>query len=230
MKKFLVKFSIFGITVLTISYIVFINLGKFFDVTKKPQNVDVIVCLGGGSGERLRKSAELYNRGYSKTGIIILTGGETIGFGKHQYNKTDYLIGQGVPAEAIVYLNNTSNTMKEVLALRTYLQQHRLHSVMFVSDPPHSRRIRMLADTIAEYADYGLHAYEVSSDPAWWHANRYYENKKALGYVVAEVLKLPTNYIAYNILEPLGLYGVLREQFGETIHFIKHYIHGQLRL
>ncbi len=230
MKKAVIRCVKIGTVVLIVFGIIFINLGGFFNVTQKPQKSDVIVCLGGGDGARLRKSLALYQEGYAHSGIIILTGNTEIGYGKNQYSKIDYLTRHGVPRDAIVFLPNTSNTMKEVLALKHYLLQHGLHSVMFVSDPPHSRRIRMLANTVASYNKAGIVAQEVSSEPAWWNTDAYYNNKKALGYVAAEIIKLPTNFIAYMIFEPLGVNVWLKEHFAEQLHFMKHYIHGKLRM
>ena len=39
---------------------IFLNLGKFLNVTGEPVNSDVIVSLGGGDLERIKKAIELY--------------------------------------------------------------------------------------------------------------------------------------------------------------------------
>ena len=229
MKKILLSCTVYSLVILSLLFIIFINLGKFFDVSQIPQKSDVIVCLGGGSGERIQKSLEYYLQGYSRSQKIILTGSKKVYIGQKLCNKIHYLIEHGVLRENIIFLEATSNTMKEVWALQKYLRQHHLKSVMFISDPPHSRRIMFLADKIAGYQHDGLTACVVSSKPQWWNAKHYYNNKQALIYVAAEMLKLPTNYIAYGILKPLGLYDPIVQYLGTFLYSIKHHIQKILR-
>ena len=67
-KKFLIAvfFLLFSFS--------FLNLGKWLDVTEKPQRSDIIVCLGGGTLERVKKSIELYKNGYAKHREVIILG------------------------------------------------------------------------------------------------------------------------------------------------------------
>ncbi len=230
MKKMIVKSTAYSLLAFVILYVIFINLGKFFNVSQPPYKSDVIVCLGGGSGERVERTLQLYQQGYSRFQKIILTGSIEVRGNRNLRNKRQYLIDNGVPKDKILFLPKTTNTMKEMRILKHYLLDHHLQSVMIVSDPPHSRRIMFLANSIAHYRDNGLSVRVVSSHPQWWNQQEFYKNRKALSYVVAEIIKFPTNILVYMVIEPLGLYDPIQKYFGDTIHFIKHYIHGKLRM
>ncbi|MCF6330770.1 MAG: YdcF family protein [Sulfurimonas sp.] len=219
------KISYLSILFIITFSIAFINLGKFFDITEPPKKTDIIVCLGGGASERIKKTLELYLKGYSKSKKIILTGSTSL---NKKENKITFLTRNGVPRENIIFLKDTSNTMKEVLILKNYLLQNNMKSVMFVTDPPHSRRIVFLANTIAKYKYYELSCLVVGSEVAWWNKDNYYENNKAVRFVISEMLKLPFNYIAYGILKPLGLYDLIREHAGDFIYFIKFHMQKAL--
>ena len=216
------KFGLLSIlfVIIIISFLV-MNLGSFFDITKKPEKTDVIVCLGGGGIERLTKSLDLYLKGYSKSDKLVLTG--TTKFNKKE-NKIAFFMRHGIPREKIIFLKGTSNTMYEVLILKNYLLKNNMKNVTFITDPPHSRRIIFLANTIAKYTRDGLSCFVVGSDVAWWNKESYYDNNKAIRFVISELLKLPFNYIVYGIIKPLGLYEPLKENIGGLMYFIKHNI------
>ena len=208
--------------VVGILFIMFVNLGRFFDVSEAPQQSDVIVCLGGGGRERVDKAVELYMKQYAQK--IILTGSLQFVIGQKYINKISYLLNKGVDKEDIVFLTRTSNTMKEVVRVKEYLLARHLHKALFVSDPPHSRRIMFLAQVIAKYQQNALSCFVVGSDVSWWNRASYYRNKQAVRFVVSETLKLPSNYIAYGVLEPLGLYDMVKEEAGGILRYFKHKI------
>jgi len=59
------KKIVFGFFVLCSLFFLFFSLGKWIDVTEKPVKADIIVCLGGGTSERVQKAVSLYAQGYS---------------------------------------------------------------------------------------------------------------------------------------------------------------------
>ncbi len=207
-------------------FVLVINSGRFFDVTQRAHQADVIVALGGGDRERIDKAAELYKSGYATK--IIVTGNSKMWVGDAYVNKMRYLSDKGVQADNIIFLSQTSNTMKEVLRVKEYLLAQHLHRVLFVSDPPHARRIMTLAQSLARYQDDGLSCSVVSSGVLWWDRKSFYHNRKAIRFVLSEAIKLPSNYIAYGILKPLGLYDVLRGEFGDVLRYLKYKIQGIL--
>ncbi len=186
----------------------FINLGELLDITGEPQKTDVIVYLGGGGSERMKKALELYILGYSKTGKMIFTGSHILYIGEKKkigIHKKTYLTEHGVPEHDLVHAKKTRNTMEEVLFVKNYMLQHNLKSVIFVSDPPHSRRIIFLAQSIADYNEAGLSCSVVGSNVSWWDKKHYYRQSKAIAFAVSELIKLPYNYLVYGILKSLLL-------------------------
>ncbi len=215
-------FIISSLSILLI--IILMNLGRFLDITDVPKKTDIIVYLGGGWSERLEKSLQLYKLGYSKTNKIILTGSLIGRLSKEDLNgfyKIKYFKEHGIPEKNIIYAENTTNTMKEVLFIKNYMLKHQYKSVIFVSDPPHSRRIMFLANFVNKYDDANLSCIVVGSDTVWWDRTHYYKDKRARMATKSEISKLIHNFIAYSVLQKFGLLEVVKEHFGPLIHFFK---------
>jgi len=182
--------------------VIFINLGRFVDVTKKPVQADLIVSLGGDThGCRLTKALELYKAGFSKSKKIIYTSTDFI------YNKSlatrsrkAYLQNEGVEAENIVNVDASlvTNTMEELFFVKEYMLRYHLKSVIFVSHPTHSGRIVRLADYIAGYKNSGLSLMVASYEPAWWNREHYYTNRHAIKETGIAIIKLIYNLVKYS--------------------------------
>jgi len=215
--------------IITIVIILILNLGKFLDITSKPQKADIIVYLGGGLNERIEKTVALYKEGYSQTNKIIFTGTKwyryTQLYGKFNAvsDKKDFLIKHGIDLENIIYYK-ASNTMQEVKIIKKYLIEHHLDSVIFVTDPPHSRRVEMLANTICKFDDEGIKIYIVGSDVSWWNKDKYYLSRNGLLFASLEIIKIPYNYMIYNILERYEILEYFKECFGDIFYKIKKFI------
>ena len=79
-----------------------------------------------------------------------------------------------------------------------------LHSVVFVTDAPHSRRIHYFIKNIANYKDNNLNHVIVSTDNEWWDRDRFYTDPEAVIFVVNESIKLIYYYIQ-NLLGNLNI-------------------------
>lgn len=181
---------------------IFINLGELLDITEEPQKTDLIVYLDGGGVERMEKTLELYKLGYSKTGKIIFTASPTHHIDrKTVIDKKVYFTEHGIPKDNLVHAKKVKNTMEEVLFVKNYMLRHKLKSVIFVSDPPHSRRIIFLAQSIAKYNANGLSCSVVGSGVNWWEKKHHYRHIKAIASTVYELIGLPYNYIVYGIVK-----------------------------
>ncbi len=183
---------------------VFLNLGKFVDQTQPPMQSDIIVALGGDySGCRLKKALELYKEGYSASKKFIYTSRDSVSKSLDSSgSRRIYLLKHGIKAENIINVDRSmiSNTMEEVLFLKKYMLYHHYKSLLIVSHPQHSRRIKALARYIAHYPKYGLQLRVVSCEPGWWNANEYYKNKIALAVTLKEIEKLVYNLMKYSPL------------------------------
>jgi len=180
--------------------VLFLNLGRFIDVTQPPQKVDLIVSLGGDSGCRMHKAVSLYEKGFSTSKKFLYTGDDSISKRlEFSQSKQQYLIHHGLHRKNRIYVDTTliTNTMEEVYFVKQYMLARHYHSVMFVSHPHHSRRIATLAGLIADYAASGLEFEVVSCEPNWWDRQHYYTNKTAIKATLREMAKLLYNVVKY---------------------------------
>jgi len=179
----------------------FINLGCFVDVTEEPKQSDIIVSLGDDfSGCRLKKALSIYKKGYSSVGKLVYTGRDALNPSiDASGSKTTYLLRQNLKNKEFTHIDKSIilNTMEEVLFIKKYMLYHNYKSVMFVSHPQHSRRIKVFAEYIANYKESGLDLSIVSCDPIWWSKKTYYLNKTALKVTIYEIVKLFYNLIKY---------------------------------
>lgn len=181
--------------------IIFINLGRFVDISQKPDKADIIVSLGGGlSGCRLKTTLLLYKNGYSKSGKFIYTGTDFLDKDVDpSLSRKEYLLNNGIKNKDIIHIGKSviANTMEEVYFIKKYMLAHHYKSVIFVSHPQHSRRISTLAKTVADYEEAGLHLVVASCNPSWWNRNAYYINELAFKETINETGKLIYNLIKY---------------------------------
>ncbi|WP_246085808.1 YdcF family protein [Pseudonocardia hydrocarbonoxydans] len=115
--------------------------------------VDAVVVLGAAQydGEpssifawRLRHAQALYEEGLAP--LIVTTGGSAEGdeFTEAQAGR-DYLVGRGVPADAIVAVGEGSDTLMSLEAVADRADADGWSSALVVSDPWHSLRARTMA-------------------------------------------------------------------------------------
>jgi hypothetical protein len=202
--------KIFIILILTFIPILFIvpNLGNFFDISEASKQSDIIICLGGGTIERIEKTVELYKQDFSLRKIILLTGD----------NRTKKDIDNNINDERIQYLRENNieesnffheklltSTVEEVIFIKKYLKENNYHSAIIVSDAPHTRRIKYLLENIAKEENNNLIFNLVKSDTKWWKKETYYLEKKAQTFVISESGKLLYSFVKYSIFDKLGL-------------------------
>jgi len=218
------------ILAIVIPLLLFLNAGNFLDVTDEPLKVDIIVSLGGGTQKRLEKSLELFKYGYSKTDKLIYTGTSAyrtkiIDYTVHQ--KRYFFEKRGIMNENLVHIK-AGNTYREVKYVKEYMLQNHLKSVLFVTDPPHSRRVKFLAHSISNYNKDNLRVFVVGSDVEWWRKGSFFLHKNAIVFTISELMKLPYNYIAFGILKEYGVYEFVKKNFGVTIHKVKDLINESI--
>ncbi len=173
-----------------------LNIGKYLDVTQQPVKSDLIVCFGGGNIERIQKTAELYEQGYSDKRMILLTGRDR-GYAKY--------LKQNIPEAKYRLDDESKKTAEEVRNMKRYMIEHNDKSAIIVSDPPHTRRIKILTELIPVKNDENLSYVFVSNDVSWWHPKEYYKNRTAVDWVWSETLKIAYTYFNYGIMENLGI-------------------------
>ena len=120
------------------------------------RTADAIVVLGAAQydGEpspvfraRLDQAAYLYNEGFSS--VIIVTGGKQEG---DRFTEAEagshYLVDQGIPAESILQEGRGTTTLESLSAVYDMTRDEGIESVLLVSDPMHSERLKRMASDL----------------------------------------------------------------------------------
>jgi uncharacterized SAM-binding protein YcdF (DUF218 family) len=95
--------------------------------------------------ERLRHAQALYDAGQVRS--IVVTGGRSPEDELTEAEASrNWLVAQGVPADAIVLENASRTTIENLQFARPVLAAHDLKSVLIVSDPLHMRRAVLIAE------------------------------------------------------------------------------------
>lgn len=183
--------------------IIFFNVGKFLDIsTETIQKSNLLVSLGGDNGNRIKKTLELYNEGFSTSGKLIITGIDNFDSNMKINEldwRADYLIKKGLKKENIIFNTQAKNTLEEILFIRNYMKKHQYKDLIIVSDSPHSRRIDFFANTIYKYKENGINLSIVASNNNWWNKEYYYSNPEAIIFSINEIIKLTYYYINYKL-------------------------------
>ncbi|UJW84917.1 YdcF family protein [Devosia sp. SL43] len=95
--------------------------------------------------ERLRHAQALYDGGQVRS--IVVTGGRSPEDDLTEAEASrNWLVTQGVPADAIVLENASRTTIENLQFARIVLAERGLKSVLIVSDPLHMRRAVLIAE------------------------------------------------------------------------------------
>ncbi|TLP36824.1 YdcF family protein [Arcobacter arenosus] len=202
MKLFIYLFVVLGVILFS-----FLNLGNFLDATKKPIKADLIVSLGGNGISRLKTSIELQKQGYINSNIIVLTGYEGTALTKSK-NIPDARL-KIVNQKKYNYINfireeNLKNTAEEVIFVKKFMKRKNFKSVIFVTEPPHSRRVLLLANILNIESEKEFDYTVVESKLKYWNSKTFYKNKHSREYAFNEIIKIPYNLIKYGIFYNLG--------------------------
>lgn len=156
------------------------------------RRVDAIVVMGAAQYDgrpspllaaRLDHVVELWNQGLADT--VVVTGGNQPGDRFTEADASaDYLIGRGVPDDAILRENVAHTSYDSLAGAAVLLRERGLNSVLLVSDPFHSLRIRLTAQEL------GLTAYvsPTRTSPVQGSAETRRELKEALGVSVGRII------------------------------------------
>ena len=166
--------------------------GELLDATREPIRSDIVVCLGGGTIERVERSAALIEDGYVSSNRLLLLG-------ESWYNQP--ALKNRYPDLDVTIDEMPQNTADEIRAIKAYMHQHGYKRALVVTDPPHSARVDVL-DMLIE-GDEELSLRVVSSEVSWWD-KAYYRSEKSSQFVWSESLAVAYSLIAYGIADKLG--------------------------
>ena len=186
MKQTVVFFILLAfIPIFSIGY-----LGHFLDVSEPPKQVDIIVCLGGGTQERVEESISLYEQGYSLQDKLLLIGevGYSLPYVRKNHPYLEFEADQ-----------TPQNTAQEIVFIKRYMQKHHYKSAMIVTDPPHTRRVKQLVSLLITPKDNTLKFVYVGTNVVWWNRKFYFENNKGFLFAQNEILRVVHNIIFYHL-------------------------------
>lgn len=160
------------------------------------KGADAIVVLGAAQYDgrpspifqaRLDQAAYLYGEDLSDN--IIVTGGKAPG---DRFTESEagarYLVDQGIPEDALLAEDEGRTTLQSLENVRAIATESGLNSVLLVSDPMHSERIKRIA------IDLGF-------DPAYASPASYTELNRSRSTKAKELLHEIGSILAYEILD-----------------------------
>jgi len=154
--------------------------------------VDAIVVMGAAQYDgtpspqlqaRLDHVVTLWGEGLAD--VVVVTGGNQPGDRFTEASASaQYLVSRGVPADAILQEDVSHNSYDSLVGVREVLRARGLDTVLLVSDPFHSLRIRLIAQEL------GLTAYvsPTRSSPVQGRASYMREMKEAAGIALARII------------------------------------------
>ena len=169
---------------------VFFQVGSYLsNPAQKPENVDIILALGGDNGERVSLAAKLYKQGFANN--IMLTGmedGATETNNNYINWRLQFLIKENIPRDSVILEIDAKNSWQEAVNSLTILKLHNWESIIIVSDPPHMQRLNLVWSKV--FAGSGKKFILIKTEPPWWNPHKWWENSQSGQFVVTEIIKI----------------------------------------
>lgn len=174
--------------------------GRFLEApANEAVPADLIVILGGCSmAARIEAGARLFREKLAPR--ILLTGfaaGNDAGLAWQQEWRVNYLGQLGVPPAAITPDHTAKSSWMEIALVRIVMEESGWHRVLVISDPPHLRRLSLVA--AKTFAGTGLDIRLIPSRPNWWDAGRWWTGSTSARFVILECIKLGYYYAGERI-------------------------------
>ncbi len=187
MKRFVKLTLIVFLLVSVAAALFFLSLGILVSqYATDPKKSDVIVVLGGDSGLRVRKGAELYNAGYATH--VVLTGiDERFYRPPHPNWRERHIRALGVPKKAIIIDAKSKTTWDEAINTSITMKRNGWKSAIVVSDPPHMLRLHQTWSRA--FAGSPKKFILVSTNPLWWHRVLWWKERESYQFVISEIKK-----------------------------------------
>lgn len=152
-------------------------------------DADVIVVLGGDSGDRALKAVELYRAGRARH--LIITGSERSPRRARQAQLTwgaALLEEEGIPRDALTLDVASFSSWTEATNTAETMKRRGWNRALVVSDPPHMRRLQWTWSKAL--AGTSLRFDLVATTPEWWMPERWWVDEKSAQAVITEHIKL----------------------------------------
>jgi uncharacterized SAM-binding protein YcdF (DUF218 family) len=158
-------------------------------------HADVLVVLSGGLPYRAEGAADIYQQGYAPLVWVSRPAGpqeELAELGVHYVGEEEYnreaIVHRGVPDSAVQIMpEEIEDTEQEIEEVARVMRRDGKHSVIIVTSPEHTRRVRALWNRLAG-TDLTLIVRGAAEDPI--DLDRWWGNTRDVFSVVREYLGL----------------------------------------
>lgn len=163
----------------------FLELPHWLVVDESPGNVEIIVVLGGGGGDRLNRGLQLQID--NPDAFIVLVGRKPSDWYRNARScETCY-----IEENRSIFLSGSLNTLDDALMVRNWCQKRDLKKIAVVTDPYHTRRSKIIFTEVLKglslevaTVSSGVYKNVVSPEDLWW------DNPRTLKTVLTEFGKI----------------------------------------
>lgn len=164
---------------------------------------DAVVVLGGSSGFRVLAGVELVERGLAPRLAMTAEPPEFPDFEEPPITRWLALADSlGVEESALDVLMPTYSTFDDAWLARRYAESHGLRSLIFVTDPYHTRRARWVLSRV--FDDTGIRIGMRASAPPWFRPSSWWKDERQVLAVTLEYAKLAYYAYTYGFSGPIG--------------------------
>jgi uncharacterized SAM-binding protein YcdF (DUF218 family) len=186
---------------------VFRGTGRWLVREDPLASADAIVVLSGSMPARAEETGRIFRLGYAREVWVsrpAAPGEELAAMGIHYLGEEDFnravLIHEGVPeADVTIFPRPIVNTEQEIEEIIGQMRRQQKTSVMIVTSPQHTRRVRALWRKLAGN-DLRLIVRGAPQDP--FAADRWWRNTRDTFSVVREILGLMNVWVGLPVHPP----------------------------
>lgn len=174
----------------------FLGAGHFLVApAQAPAKADLLMALGGDSGARTNGVLELYRKGYAPRILIGSEGTHARTRAAYLNWRARYLVGEGIPEQAILYDVRSLNSWQEAVNTLELMRVLKLDRVLVVSDPPHMRRLSWVWGKV--FAGSGKSFTLVAAEMDDWDAAHWWRTSPNAQFVFSEYIKFAYYLVQY---------------------------------
>ncbi|GBF35585.1 membrane protein [Desulfocucumis palustris] len=169
--------------------------GKLLVLDQKPVKSDVVIVLGGDSGERVERAAALYKAGYAP--YMIVSGGELY----HSITQAEVMAEHaeelGVPREALIPEARSESTYDNAAFSKEIILQRGFKSAIVVTSNYHMQRSRFIFQRV--FKNSGVNLTYCSAREPRFDPDRWWSNNKSIMFTITEYIKFAGYVLGKNI-------------------------------
>lgn len=185
--------------ILLIGFFLFLSAAGGLLITADPlEKSEAVVLLSGGDEERMDEAVRIYQDKFASTIILTETGENLEGYDtQYSREQRDVLIEKGVPLGAIEITEKpVASTRGEAKAVKTLVNNEKVHSLIIVTDSYHSLRTRLVFRDVFKDTDIKILVRPVRG--SWYRSMTWWLSPQGWEATVSEYVKLGAFYLEKN--------------------------------